>query len=466
LKQVEAQNNKVLILLVIGFGSFLTGIDSAVINLILPLVRREFWTSVAAVQWISLAFLLTVSGLLLPCGRVGDLFGLRRVYLAGVIVFLLAAFLCAVAPGVSYLMGFRVLQAAGSAMIQSVAPALLTLQFPEGRRGRVLGLQLTMTYLGLTVGPFLGGFVAEWWSWRGVFWLYLPITALLLLLSFLLLPEAGSRRKDGRFDVSGAGLLLGAVVIGMLGITGFELGGIGNPLKAVLRAGLIVLALLLGLAFVRHEKALERAQARPIISFSLFARRSFSLSAALSVIGYTCEFFVSFLMPFYLLQVLGFSPLQVGLLFMAKSMVMIATAPLAGDLSDRKGPRPLSVASMLCFASALWLQSQLSEKAGVVDVLAVLGVTGLAGGLFVAPNNSAMVGVARREMKGMASAILALVRNFGMVSGTALSGALLSLRPENILAGFHLAMGVGALIALGGLGVALLQTPEPVGETA
>ncbi len=433
----------------IGLGSFTTALNSAVVYIIVPIVQQDFATSVVAVQWVSIAYHLAVTGLLLPFGRLGDLYGLRRVYLAGFIVFGLSSFLCAFAPTIGYLIGFRIFQAMGTAMVLATAPALLILSFPPERIGRVIGLQLTMTYLGVTAGPLFGGFVAGWWSWRGVFWINIPISLFLLFFSLRILPEMAIPRLQMRFDLCGAGLLLAAVAFFMIGVTGTGREETGTLLLVLLRLGLMVTGALFGFAFVLREKNLEQAQAQPLLSLALFTNRSFFLACVLSLIGYTCEFFVTFLMPFYLLRILALSPAQAGLLLMVKSVVMMIVAPFAGDLSDRAGPRPLSLASMVLYAGTLLLQSWLNETSGLGEITVALSLTGLAAGLFVAPNNSVILGVARPEMKGMASAVLGLVRNLGMVWGTALSGAFLALWPQSLLTGFQLAATVGMLIALG-----------------
>lgn len=457
MKPAPARNHGGAVLLVTGLGSFMTALNSAVVFIIVPIVQQDFSTSVVAVQWVTLAFHLTVTGLLLPFGRLGDLYGLRRVYLVGFLIFGVASFFCALSPAISYLIGFRILQAMGTAMVLAASPALLTLSFPPERCGRVLGLQLTLTYLGLTVGPIFGGFVAGWWNWRGVFWINIPFSLLMLYLSLRVLPRTAISPPRRRFDLGGAGFFLVAVAFFMLGVTGFGREGSDPSRWSVLRSGLMAIGAILGFAFVLQERRLERVQAQPMLSLALFTTRPFLIASVISLIGYTCEFFVTFLMPFYLLQILVMSPAQAGLLLMVKSVMMMAVAPFAGDCSDRVGPRLLSVTSMVAFAGTFWLQSRLNETSGVGEILLALTITGLATGLFVAPNNSVMMGSARAEMKGMASAVLGLMRNFGMVWGTALSGALLTVLPRSLLDGYHLAVRVGMLIALVGLGVALIQ---------
>lgn len=448
----QALRARILILLVTGLGSLASALDSAAVFLIVPIVQRDFGSSIAAVQWVTLAFLLTISALLLPFGRLGDIWGLRRVYLAGIFVFSLSSVLCALAPTIAYLIGFRVAEAVGASMMIAAAPALLALSFPPERRGQVLGLQLTMTYLGLTLGPLVGGVIAGWWSWRGVFWADVGISLLVLFLALRVLPETPRHRAEG-FDFPGAGYLAAAVLLVMLAVTRIGAG-------ALPRAVLAISGLFFSFLFLVRERKLEARRQEPLLSLALFRDRPFSLSAATSLVGYICEFFVTFSMPFYLLEVLGLSPAQAGFLFMLKSLIMIVAAPVSGDLSDRRGPRALSLMSMACFAASFLSQSRLDEASGLVGPAIALALTGLAGGLFVSPNNSQMIGAAPPEMKGLASAMIGLVRNFGMVFGTAFSGALLALGSGSLLDGFRLATRVGALLALAGLAVAFMQAPR------
>jgi EmrB/QacA subfamily drug resistance transporter len=447
------------VLLVTGSVSFMSALDSAASLLVIPLIQQDFATSVAAVQWIALAYLLTVSGLLLPVGQLGDLWGLRRVYLVGISVFGISSILCALAPTIESLIIFRVFEAVGAAMTIAAAPALLTQSFSPEQRGHVLGLQLTMTYVGLVAGPFIGGFVADWWSWRGVFWINGLVGVPLFMFALRILPGlTGSWR--GRFDFSGAVILMAAVLLLMLAVTAVGELNIIAGWRAFIRAVVVITGLLLGYVFVLRQRKLEQARLQPLLSPRLFGNRSFSLSAAIALVGYTCEFFITFLMPFYVIQIMGLSPSQAGLIFMVKAIVMMVTAPVAGIMSDRRGPRSLTMTAMLAYIGAFVVQSRLSATAGVAEVTLLLILSGLAAGLFVSPNNSAMIGAAPSEMRGAASAMVGMVRNFGMVFGTAFSGALVGLRPESLLSGFHLAMGVGAIIALGGLALGALQASK------
>ncbi len=195
---------------------------------------------------------------------------------------------------------------------------------------------------------------------------------------------------------------------------------------------------------------------------SLFRNCSFSLSVVVCIVGFTCEFFISFLLPFYITQVLGLSISTAGLLLTAKSFVMVFAAPFAGHLSDRLGPRPLSIASMTCYMLSLFLQAQLTRASGITWLAMLMILSGLAAGFFVSPNNSAMLGGAPPSSRGVVSSILGLVRHLGMSLGVALSGMLLSFRMTSLLDGFRFAMTWGAVIAAAGIAVAVFQQPTTI----
>jgi len=195
---------KWLVLLAIGVGSFMSALDGSVVNAVLPLIRSAFESSVAEIEWVVTVYLLVVSGLLLTFGRLGDLRGQKTVYLAGFGIFTVGSALCALAPSASALVGSRGLQALGAAMLFANSPAILTKSFSREERGRALGLQATMTYLGLTVGPSLGGFLAERFSWRAVFYINVPIVIAAILLSWRFIPADSIHKTDERFDPAGA----------------------------------------------------------------------------------------------------------------------------------------------------------------------------------------------------------------------------------------------------------------------
>lgn len=423
------------ILLAVGVGSFMTALDGSVVNTLLPVVARAFGSNVAAVEWVVIVYLLLVSGLLLSFGRLGDMRGQRGIYVSGFVVFVASSALCGLANSVAWLVACRGLQALGAAMLLSNAPAILTKNFPATQRGQALGMQATMTYLGLTAGPSLGGWLAGLFTWRAVFYVNVPVGLLAVVLSMRCIPrDSGAERKEP-FDVAGAVLFMAGLTALLLGLNQGQAWGwtSGKTL------GLMVLAVLLLAGFVM----VEQRRPSPMLDLSLFGKRVFAAATGSAILNYICLYSIVFALPFYLIQGLGLGPAQAGLLLTAQPLVMAIAAPLSGALSDRIGSRVLSTLGMLILASGLFVLSRLTLESPTGHVALGLAVAGLGTGIFISPNTSALMGSAPRQRQGIAAGILATARNVGMVLGVGIAGAILT----TILAGGSAPSGSAALVA-------------------
>ncbi|MEW6567964.1 MAG: MFS transporter [Chloroflexota bacterium] len=453
-------------LLVVGLGSFMSALDGSVVNTVLPVIRQSFGSSVAEIEWVVTVYLLVVSGLLLTFGRLGDLRGHKLVYSSGFAVFVLGSGLCARAPSAAALIASRGLQALGAAMLFANAPAILTRSFSTGERGRALGMQATMTYLGLTVGPSLGGWLADRLGWSSVFTINLPIGLLAFALSLRFLPADWHDPVNERFDIAGALTFLAGLVALLLALNQGHDWGWTSP--TIL--GLLVGAVLLLAAFV----AIERRVPSPMLDLGLFGRRLFAASSASALLNYIGLYSIVFLLPFYLIQGRGLTPSQAGLLLTAQPLVMAAVAPLSGALSDRIDSRLLSTAEMGLQAVGMLLLSGLGPEVQLSDVAVRLLITGLGIGIFISPNTNALMGSAPRGRQGIASGVLATARNVGMVIGVGIAGALFTTvlarypsgDPTGLFAGVRLALRVAAGVAA--LGVVASQArgePWPEGSS-
>lgn len=438
------------ILIAVGVGSFMTALDGSVVNIILPVVSRAFNTDVAAVEWVVTVYLLVVSSLLLSFGRLGDMRGHKLVYVSGFLVFVVSSALCGFAPSVVVLVVARAFQALGGAMLLANSPAILTKNFPAQQRGQVLGLQATMTYLGLTVGPSLGGWLTSQYGWRSVFYINLPVGLLALLLSVYFIPlDAGAERAE-RFDLAGAVTFMAGLVALLLGLNQGHAWGWSSPaILGLLSAAVILLAVFL---------FIEQRVTQPMLDLSLFRVPLFSASTASAVLNYICLFTGIFLLPFYLIQARGLGPAQAGLILTAQPIVMAIMAPLSGTLSDRIGARLLSTLGMAIIAVGLFLLAQLTADSSLSYVALSLATVGLGTGVFVSPNTSALLGAAPQHRRGIASGIMATARNVGMVLGVGLAGAVFTTVQaqaqaassttaiyDGIRAGFLVAVGVAMI---------------------
>jgi EmrB/QacA subfamily drug resistance transporter len=402
------------VLLAVGVGTFMSALDSSVANVILPVLNRAFGTSVTTVEWVVTIYLLVVSGLLLTFGRLGDLRSHKQIYILGFVIFVFGSALCAVSPSIPAMVTFRALQALGAAMLFANSPAILTGNFPAEQRGQALGLQATMTYLGLTVGPSLGGWLTDQFSWRAVFLINVPIGVIAIALSMLFIPAEREKKSAEPFDIPGAVLFLAGLSALLLGLNQASEWGWGSP--AVI--ALIALAVIFLGVFIR----VENRKTSPMLDLSLFRRRLFAFASASALLNYICLYSVIFLMPFYLIQGRGLTTGQAGLLLTAEPLIMAISAPLSGTLSDRIGSRLLSTVGMTIMAVGLFLLSRLTPTSPTVFVLVALAVCGLGTGIFISPNTNALMGSAPKNRQGIASGVLATARNSGMVLGIGMAG--------------------------------------------
>lgn len=440
---------QIAVLFTVGLGTFMAALDGSVTNTVLPLISSDFGAGLSTVEWVVMAYLLTTGSLVLSYGRMGDLFGQRRMYMAGVAVFTLGSLACALSPNVGIMIAARILQASGAGMMMALGPGILTRSFPSSQRGQVLGMQGTMTYVGLMVGPVLGGSLASLFSWRSAFAINLPIGAVMLLLTYFSVQEHASLEAGEEFDIPGSLLLfvgLGSFL--MVLSKGEEWGWSSTPtliLAVVALTGLLV--------FVRRELTFRS----PVLNLRMFKNWSLFSATASAFLNYMGVYTVLFMMPYFMITGLGFGPALAGSTLTGMPLLMAVTTPLSGWLSDRIGPRVPATVGMMLLSLGLALLSGLGMASQPRDVLWRLAVTGLGIGLFVSPNNSAIMGSVPPSAQGVAGGLVATARTVGMVSGVAVVSAIFTVRasfyravglPEAgaFMAAFHEAMLAMALI--------------------
>ena len=412
----QHNNGKWWVLLSIGIGTFMTALDTSVVNTVLPVIGKTYQTQIASVEWVVTIYLLGLSALLLGFGRLGDLRGHKIIYLLGFGVFVGSSMLCGMAPDVLTLVIFRGLQAIGAAMLAANSPAILTKSFPSAQRGQALGMQATMTYLGLTVGPSFGGWLASVAGWRAVFYINLPVGLLAIWLSLRSIPVDTVRKPEERFDWQGAIVFMLGLSALLLGLNqGHNWGWTSAPILGLLAGAVVLLG-----AFVTIETRVQN----PMLDLDMFRQKRFSLTASSAVFNYIGVYSIIFLMPFLLIQGRGLSSAEAGLILTAQPIVMAIIAPLSGTLSDRWGTRLPAVVGMAVLSVGLFLLSLVREDTNISMIIVALGVVGFGTGTFISPNNSALMGSAPRHRQGIAAGILATARNFGMVLGVGISGAI------------------------------------------
>jgi len=430
------------VLIAIGTGSFMSALDASVVNTILPILRTAFNSNVAAIEWVVTVYLLVLSGLLLTFGRLGDLRGHKALYISGFGIFIVSSALCGAAWSPTLLVIFRGLQAIGGAMLASNAPAIVTGNIPAEQRGRAFGLVSTMTYLGLTVGPSLGGWLTHAFGWRTVFYINVPVGALALTLSLLFIPKDTPFEGKQRFDLPGAAVFLAGLTSLMLGLNKGAEWGWSSPAVVGLLAG----ALALLVVFIQ----IERRSPAPMLDLSLFRIPLFSTSVTSAVLNYICVYSITFLMPFYLIQGRGLNPAQAGLLLTVQPVLMAITAPISGARSDKVGSRGPGMLGMGVLAGGLFLLSGLGSETGLWLVVLGLAIAGAGTGTFISPNTSALMGAAPRSRQGIASGVQGAARNFGMVLGIGLAGAIFTTHlAQNTADALYKGIDQGFLVAAG-----------------
>lgn len=438
-----------LVLTTVGIGTFMSALDGSVVNTLLPVLSHALQTSVAGIEWVTTIYLLVISGLLLSVGRAGDLFGHKRLFLAGFALFVVGSALCGLASTAHTLVAMRVIQALGAAMLMATSPAILTRSFPSRQRGRALGAQGTFTYLGLTVGPSLGGWLAQAFGWRSVFYINVPVGIAAIALAMRSIGDDHVAKAEERFDFVGAGVFTAGLVTLMIALNQGHAWGWGSPLTlGVLLGGVALLA-----AFIQ----VERSRPAPMLDLSLFGSRTFSASAASALLNYSCVYAVTFVLPFLLIQGRGLGTAQAGLVLTAQPIVMAVVAPISGTLSDRIGSRGLATVGMVLLAAGLVLLALLTAHGSLRALAGALAVVGLGVGIFVSPNNSALMGAAPPFRQGVASGVLATSRNVGMVLGVGFAAAIFTTvashaasPAEGLVAGIRMSLLAAAGVAMVG----------------
>jgi EmrB/QacA subfamily drug resistance transporter len=402
-----------------GLGIFLGTIDGSIVNVALPTISKDLDTSFATVQWVVIAYLLTLATLTLGVGRLGDMLGKKPIYTTGFAVFTAGSVLCGIAPGISALVGARVIQAIGAAMIFALGMAIITQAFPPGERGKALGISGALVSIGIVVGPSIGGLIVDEWSWRWIFFVNLPIGIFGTIAAQRFVPAVPPPGGQ-RFDFVGAGVFLVALLSFMLGLSLAQARGFGSPAVVVLLGtGLVGIAVFI---------AIERRVRQPMLDLGLFKDRLLTINL---LTGWMTFFAISglfILVPFYLENVLGASPRQVGLLIAPAPLLLGLSAPMSGSVSDRIGPRRVLVVGLGILVVAYGTMQLLNEASPLWAIMLVMAPAGLGMGIFQSPNNSAVMGSAPPERLGVTSAMLGITRNTGQLTGIAVLGAIWALR--------------------------------------
>ncbi len=408
-------SRKWYVMAAVAISILLATIDGSIVNVALPTLVRELNTNFATVQWVVLAYLLTQATLLLSIGRLGDMVGKKPIYTAGFVVFTVGSVLCGLSPTVYWLIGFRVLQAIGAAMMLALGAAIVTEAFPPHERGRALGLFGLTVSVGVVLGPTMGGIIIEALSWHWIFFVNLPVGIVGTWMALRFIPAHKPVGKQ-RFDYPGAVSLFISLLSLLLALTvGQQIGFGQRPIVALFVGWGIFLVLFI---------AIELKSSQPMIDLRLFRNMLLSINLVTGFITFVAIAGVFILMPFYLENVLGYNTRQVGYLLAIVPVMLGITAPISGSMSDRFGTRPITVVGLVSLLIGYYAASTLNVQTTAPGYIVRLLPIGIGMGIFQSPNNSAIMGSAPRERLGVVSGLLSITRTLGQTSGVAVMGAL------------------------------------------
>jgi EmrB/QacA subfamily drug resistance transporter len=404
----------------IGLFGIWAGQMSVVVAL--PTIANHFRTDLPTIQWTHIGYILTMSALLLPMGRLADQVGRKRVYIVGSLVFVLGSLLASRSTSLIILLLSRIVQGIGGAMTEGPGMAILASVFPPNERGRAIGLLMVVVGLAALVGPTVGGLLVDSFGWRYVFLFNIPLV-LLGIASATAVPEEIPSRRERRdsstpFDWLGAGLSALALIMLLVAMTNGHKSGWTSPT--------IMLAMLSFFAFLGSFVWWELRTSSPMLDLSFFRRKTFSFGVSAAFLGFLGHSATMVLTPFYLQGVLGFSPRTAGLVMVSSGISLMLGGLISGVLSDRYGWRLFTVGGLAVSATGLFLFSRLTDQSPLTLVIAALILTNVGNGTFYSPNTSSVLGSVETASYGIVSGLLTLVRLGGNIISLAMATAIIT----------------------------------------
>jgi len=400
---------KRILLIVCSLASFLVPYTVSSLNVALPAISESFSIDAVTLGWVTSAYLLTAAICIVPFGRLSDLYGRKKFFILGNVLFALGSLLAALSWSGPVIITARVVQALGGAMVFSTSIAIVTAVFPPGERGRAIGIITATVYAGLSLGPFIGGVLTHNIGWPSIFLVNIPLAVIVLLLTLAYIPEEWADSGEGRFDLAGAVLYGIMLFAGIYGLT--LLPSVPGILFMV--SGLIVFAV-----FVWWE---QRAKL-PVVDLSLFTGNPvFLFSNLAALINYAVVFAVGFLLSLYLQYNRGIDPQTTGLILIAQPVVQMIVSPIAGHYSDRIDPRYLATAGMGFTTLGLGILTLVSPATPILTIIAGLLILGLGYGLFSSPNTNAIMSSVEVRHLGIASGMVSTMRAIGQMVSLAIA---------------------------------------------
>ncbi len=459
-------------LIAVCFGSYMATMDMSIVNVALPTLSKQFDKSPDIVVWATLVSNLVVTGLTLTSGRVGDLFGRKRIYIAGWIIFTIGMGFAGFAQSIGQLIAIRFFQAIGVSLALGNGNAIVADAFDEHERGQALGTTGAVVGAGLMTGPILGGLILSGFDWPAIFWLRLPVGLGALAMAIILIRDTGTSHTGSRkLDVPGAVALFAALSTLILAVNRGQSWGWHSPTILLLFA---IAAVALA-AFLR----IESRSVSPVLALSLFKARSFTIPILSLVLSFSGQAAVTFLMPFYFIQVRGYGSAHAGLIIATVPAMMLLISPFAGWAADRYKLKHQPTAGLALVCLGLASLAFLHEDSSTLGIALRLALIGVGTAIFQSPNSASIMSSVPRHMLGTASAAVATSRNIGNAAGLALASTILvavasssagiknvradSLPPGDLLQGVQVAFIVAACFSSTAIVASLFRIRKPTG---
>ena len=409
-------NWKWFILSTVLVGATMSALDVSIVNVALPTMEHSFVVPMSVIEWVAMAYMLTLTIFLPLFGRLADMFGRTKMYSIGFIVFTVGSALCGIAPNANFIIFSRVLQAVGAGLLQANSVAIITQSFPSNELGKAIGLQGSVQAIAMSVGPFVGGMLIALVSWRLIFYVNVPIGIIGIFMAFFILPssKANIKKKKEKIDYFGISFFAIGLAFLVLAVNeGAKLGWTSPVILAYFLIAILFLPL-----FIYTEFKVEH----PMIDLKLFKKWGFSAGNTTGMLSYYVLFAVLFLMPFYLEDLLHYNAAVTGIILTPIPLSMAIIAPFAGAISDKVGSRIMTTFGMFICAIATLFLSFLGSSANITFLVFEFIILGIGMGIFTPPNNSAIMLSAPPERLGVAGGVLNMMRALGLIFGVDISG--------------------------------------------
>jgi EmrB/QacA subfamily drug resistance transporter len=473
-KIFEPENRKWWTLGAVAFGLFMIMLDNTIVNVALPSIQRDLNIGISELEWVFNGYALTFGVLMLTGGKLADMLGRRRIFIAGLVIFTLASLGCGLASSAGMLIGARVVQGVGSALMNPATLSIITATFPPRQRGMAIGIWAGVSGMALAIGPLVGGLITQHWSWNWIFFINVPIGIVAIVVARLVIDESRDTSAEQRLDLPG--LLSSAIALFALTYGLIEANTYGWTSPRIL--ALFAVAIIGFAVFV----VLELRQRAPMLDLKLFKNGTFAGANSVMLLVGLAMFGVFFYNSLFIQNVIGYSAVQTGASFLPMTILIILVAPVAGKYSDRVGSRWLMGGGMVLLSISLLIFSRLDASSNFWDILPGLLVGGFGMAIVMTPTTAAAMGSVPVDKAGVGSAVLNSMRQVGGALGIAVMGAIVAAyatglpgTPEatqGFVTGYQHALQVASIIALAGavLSVATVRKyrhlDQPVPEAA